>query len=81
MFLFREVVWIGVHDMVSEGNFNCISGEKLVYNNFDNVDNQFGSDTDADFGVIVPETGVWDARGSFKFPYSFPYICEVGKIA
>ena len=39
---------------------------------------QFGEDVDADFGVIIPETGFWDARGSFKYPYTYPYICEIG---
>ena len=77
---FSEVVWIGVHDMISEGTFKCISGKDLLFENFRNVDNEYGTDNDADFGIIVPQTGVWDARGSFKYPYSYPYICETGTI-
>ena len=76
---YREVVWIGVHDMISEGTFKCISGKDLTFNNFQDVDNQYGSDSDADFGIIFPDTGVWDARGSFRFPYTYPYICETGE--
>ena len=49
-----------------------------MYNNFNNVDNRYGSDIDADYGVIDPETGIWDARGSIQFPYSLSYVCEVG---
>ena len=66
--------------MISEGTFKCISGKDLLFENFRDVDNQYGSDSDADFGIIIPQTGVWDARGSFKFSYSDPYICETGRM-
>ena len=39
------------------------------------------SDNDADFTVMMPETGKWEQRGAVKYNmYSYPAVCERGEI-
>ena len=40
------------------------------------------SDNDADFTVMMSDSGKWEQRGAVKYSvYSFPAICERGKVA
>eukprot|EP00116_Pleurobrachia_bachei_P000171 sb/3460433/ len=72
--LYRDPVWLGVHDMINEGQFRCISGKALSYNN---MRDESSNEEDQDFVVMEPTTGDWAAKGSFKYPFSFAFVCEV----
>ena len=38
------------------------------------------SDNDADFTVMMPESGKWEQRGAVKYNmYSYPAVCERGE--
>ena len=40
------------------------------------------SDNDADFTVMMSDSGKWEQRGAVKYSvYSFPAVCERGNVA
>ena len=82
--MIKSTSWLGFADYYTDGDFFCMGGGDMLYTNWgtDEPNNMFEAETDADFTVIIYETGseehlTWHDVGSYDYPdHQFGAVCQ-----